>query len=103
MRPPFNLAKLRARLSASGMEVGFIDDARRAATPFLVPCNGLNEDNLGQVRFSQELNDRRAWIEAHCGCDHVAEPIRDAQQRLTGRLFRFADPNEAFWFKFRFG
>jgi hypothetical protein len=63
----------------------------------------FSEDALGQQRFCQQMQARQEWISTHCEGDHEIEPIRDPQQRLTGRLFRFSDRNEAFWFKLLFG
>lgn len=99
MKQPFDLSRLRA----AGFKLGFVDDARRMATPHVVECHVLDEDRLGQQRYSQELDDRRVWIKEHCDSLHEIEPIRDQVFRLTGRRYRFSDPDTAFWFKIRFG
>lgn len=98
MRPPFDFSKLRE----TGFKCGFVDAARRTATPNLVLQNGLCEDQLGQQRYYEERETRRHWIESYCVGEHEIEPIRDARMRLTGFLFRFADPDEAFGFRMRF-
>ncbi|CAX22487.1 protein of unknown function [Methylorubrum extorquens DM4] len=97
MHPPFDLARLRARFPS-----GYVDSARRATLTSAVVCHGLTEDDLGQQSFCSEMSARREWADANCRCDYVVEPIRDRQSRLVGRVFRFADANEAFAFKMRF-
>ena len=98
MSPPFDFNKLRATFKR-----GFVNTARRNATPYTVACKRLSEDQLGQQCFCQEMQARREWITTNCVGDHEIEPIRDPQQRLTGRLFRFSDQNEALWFKLIYG
>ncbi|CAO4155342.1 hypothetical protein [Methylorubrum extorquens] len=97
MRAPFDLSKLRTRSPQ-----GFYDEARLSKLTHMVGCRGLHEEYLSQSQFCQELDARRQWIAANCGGDHAIEPIRDRHQRLTGRVFRFADANEAFAFKMQF-
>lgn len=101
MKLPFDLAGLNSKLPSS-VRKGFVDVARRAATPHAVRQNGLCEDRLGQLRYCEERRERRHWIEEHCAHDHEIEPIRDTCLRLTGFLFRFADADEAFAFRMRF-
>lgn len=98
MRPPFDLSKLRE----TSIKRGFVDAARRTATPHIVQQNGLCEDMLGQPRYCEEREERRRWIAEHCANEHEIEPIRDARMRLTGFVFRFADADEAFAFRMRF-
>jgi hypothetical protein len=98
MRPPFDLSKLRQ----TGIKRGFVDAARRTATPHIVSQNGLCEDQFGQQRYCEEREQRRRWIIEHCRHQHEVEPIRDTRMRLTGFLFRFADADEAFAFRMRF-
>ncbi|MEL6064977.1 MULTISPECIES: hypothetical protein [unclassified Methylobacterium] len=102
MTPPLDFSKLNENLPP-GVKRGFVDDARRAATPHTVRCIGLDEDALGERRFAQEHQTRMRWIKAHCEGGYEVEPIRDGQHRIASRLFRFADPDEAFWFKLLFG
>lgn len=97
MRAPFDLSKLRTRSPQ-----GFYDEARLSKLTHMVGCRGLDEEHLGQIRSCQELDARRQWIAANCGGDYAIEPMRDGHQRLTGRVVRFADPNEAFAFKMQF-
>lgn len=98
MKQPFDLSRLRA-----AFKTGFTDEARRAATPHLVHCHDLNEERLGQQPFCREFQDRRLWIEAYCNGLHEVEPILDEVRRVTGRRYRFADADDAFAFKLRFG
>lgn len=97
MRAPFDLPKLRTRSPE-----GFYDEARLSKLTHAVECRGLNEEHLGQIRSCQELDARRQWITANCGGDYAIEAMRDRHQRLTSRVFRFADANEAFAFKMQF-
>lgn len=101
MTPPLDFSKLNENLPP-GVKRGFVDDARRAATPHRVRQDGLCEDALGQRRFCQDREERRLWIIEHCAGEHEIEPIRDAHGRLSGFLYRFADSKEAFAFRIRF-
>ncbi|MGH1587306.1 hypothetical protein ACRBEV_01840 [Methylobacterium phyllosphaerae] len=101
IKPPFDFAELNSKLSIS-VRRGFVDAARRTATPHIVQQNGLCEDMLGQRCYYEQREERRHWIAQHCWHTHEIEPIRDARIRLTGFVFRFADPDEAFAFRMRF-
>jgi hypothetical protein len=101
MKPPFDLSALASKLPPT-IRRGFIDAARRTATPHVVQQNGLCEDMLGQPRYYEEREERRHWITEHCTHEHEIEPVRDTRMRLAGFLFRFADPDEAFAFRMRF-
>jgi hypothetical protein len=69
--------------------------------PHIIDAIGLSEENLGQRRFAQELAARREWIAENCHGRHEIEPIRDSQMRLIRRRFKFADLNDATYFKLR--
>ena len=97
MRPPFDLAKLR-----TSNPQGFYDEARLSKLTHMIKCRGLHEERLGQLRSCQELAARRQWVAVNCRGDYAIEPLRDRQQRLTGRVFRFADATEACAFKLWF-
>jgi chorismate-pyruvate lyase len=71
--------------------------------PHIIDAVGLSEDNLGQRRFAQELVARREWIAENCYGVVEIGPIRDAQMRLVGRRFQFADLNDAIYFMLRWG
>lgn len=102
MRPPFDLAKLRASLPLQ-QQLSILSKAERAVLlPHTVEQTTLSEDSLGQRRFCQELRIRMDWIADNCLHPHLIETIRDNQLRLTGRRFRFADADEAFAFRMRF-
>lgn len=100
---PTGLFNWVPNLSAlTGFKVGFVDDARRAATPYVVDCPGLAREVIGDRKFERQFWERRNWCESHCPGDHEIEPIRDHQGRLTGRRFRFADEYDAAKFRDRF-
>jgi hypothetical protein len=69
---------------------------------YIIDAIGLSEDHL-DVRFPQEFVARREWIADHCYGAVEIEPIRDAQMRLVGRRFKFAELNDATYFKLRWG
>jgi hypothetical protein len=80
VRPFPSLAEMgqRAAAAAGLKRGGFVDDARRAATPYVVDCKGLARDNLGEepFRFEYELQVRRAWCDENGGLFEI-EPLRD--------------------------
>jgi len=83
---------------------GFVDDARRAATPHVIDCNGLSRENLGHqpYRFECELRERTAWCKENSGLCEI-EPLRDEKTKvLTGYRFRFEKLVDAVFFKLRF-
>lgn len=103
MKPPFDLTKLRVSLPLQ-LQIGHLSEAEREAmAPLVVNQNGLSEDALGQQCFSQALHARQDWIAANCEHLHWIDPVRDTHLRLIGRRFRFADKDEAFAFRMRFG
>ncbi|MBL0404238.1 hypothetical protein JKG68_09690 [Microvirga aerilata] len=67
----------------------------------IVDAVGLSEERLGYPRFPQELTARREWIAENCYGAVEIEPIRDAQMRLVGRRFIFANLNDATYYKLR--
>jgi hypothetical protein len=93
------------RLAArAGLKHGFVDDARRAATPHVIDCVGLSRENLGDepYRFEGEFHERRAWCDESGGLYEI-EAIRDDETRtVTGYRSRFAGLSEATFFKLRF-
>lgn len=97
MKQPFDLTKL----NVPGVRRGFIDHARRAATPYVVRQDGLCEDALGQRLLCEDREERRLWMIEHCVGEHEIEPMR-AHGQLTGYLYRFADWTDAFGFRMRF-
>ncbi len=97
MRPLF-LQRLEATY---GTKMGFITEASRAATPYVVDCYGLNDEDLGWERYVQELQDRQEWCKERCPSDHLIEPLR-LDGRLVGRQFRFAREEDAALFKMFF-
>jgi hypothetical protein len=102
---PSVAARVRRAAAAAGLgRGGFVDDARRAATPHIVDCHGLSRENLGDepYRFESEFHQRRAWCE-NCGGLFEIEPIRHQRASvLTGYRFRFAQEADAESFKCRF-
>ncbi|WP_147707339.1 hypothetical protein [Microvirga massiliensis] len=95
------IASIKNAAAAAGLKEGFVDAARRAATPLIVDCIGLTCENLGDERFENELHQRMGWCKAKCRGDWEIEPIRQ-DGRLVGRRFRFGNVTEAVHFKLRF-
>jgi hypothetical protein len=81
---------------------GFVDDARRAATPHIVDVVGMDEEKIGWPRCAAELTVRREWCYEFCRGDWEIECLRDYHLRLVGRRFRFENELEALYFKLRF-
>src|SRR5215212_3094545 len=79
-----------------------ITDERLANTPHTVSEPGLTRHGLGDEAFEAAMEQRRVWIRENCESDVLPEPLRQ-NGRLIGRLYRFEDPNVAFFFKMRFG
>jgi hypothetical protein len=104
-RPFPSLAAMVERAAArAALKRGFVDDARRAATPHVIDCVGLSRENLGDepYRFEGEFHERRAWCD-ESGGQYEIEAIRDDETRtVTGYRFRFAGLSEATFFKLRF-
>jgi hypothetical protein len=95
------ISSIQHAAAAAGLKGGFVDDARRQATPLTVDCIGLTRENLGDTRFENELREREDWCKEHCIGDREIEPIRQAG-RLVGRRFRFGDDTEAVYFRLQF-
>jgi hypothetical protein len=94
---------LHRMAAQNGVKPGWIDDARRAATPWIVVCNGLTRTNLtAPGQFEQALRERRDWCEQHAPGDYEIEPIGPNPANLTGRRFRFVDSKMAVAFKMAF-
>jgi hypothetical protein len=86
-----------------GFKLGWVDDARRAATQWTVECDGLTRANLtAPGEFEQALRERRDWCQEHAPGDYEIEPIGPNPEQLTGRRFRFVDPKIAVAFKVTF-
>jgi hypothetical protein len=88
----------------AGHKRGFVDDARRAATPHIVECHGLSRENLGDepYRSEREFQERIAWCDESGGLCEI-EPLRDDKTKaVTGYRFRFARLANAVFFKCRF-
>ena len=58
-------------------QYGFVDDARRAATPYVIEIIGLNDDAMGWDRYAQEFQERREWCAEWCRNDWDIEPLRE--------------------------
>lgn len=94
-------AILKRVAAVLGIQDGFVDEARRQATPLTVDCVGLTRENLGDERFEDEMHERESWSRQHCIGKREVEPIRD-DRRLIGRRYRFENLSEAVHFKLRF-
>ena len=87
----------------NGVKLGWVDDTRRSATPYVVDCDGLTRTNLtARSEFEDTLSERRDWCEQHAPGDYEIEPIGPDPEQLTGRQFRFVDPKMAVAFKLLF-
>lgn len=53
---------------------------------------------LGDDLFLAELEERRQWIDQNCSGSLMFDELPSG----TGREYRFADADEAFYFKMRF-
>ena len=91
------------RLAArTGLQPGWIDDARRAATPHTADVTGLTVANL-QQRFSWEMHGRVHWCKDPNNCPGGFEIEVLHQNGLeVGRTFRFATLSDGTLFKMRF-
>ncbi|MEE1614040.1 hypothetical protein [Microvirga sp. CF3016] len=95
-------AAIREIGQALGLKDGFVDDARRAATPYVVDAVGLNGEDLPYHEYLTQLREREYWCVQHCPRDHEIEPLRE-RGRLVGRRYRFAREYDATLFKLFFG
>jgi hypothetical protein len=84
--------------AAMGRSTGFIDEARRAATPHIVDCVGLNDEDLAYGEYATQLREREDWCRRRCPTQYEIEPLRD-RGRLIGRRYRFAHESDAVLFK----
>ncbi len=64
------VASIRRVAATLGLKSGFIDDARRAATTYVIDCPGLAREVIDDA-------ERRDWCHDRCYLDHDIEPIRD--------------------------
>ena len=86
----------------TGLQPGWIDDARRAATPYTVDVTGLTVANL-QQRFSWEMQGLVHWCKDPNKCPGGFEIEALHQSGLeVGRTFRFATLSDGSHFKVRF-
>lgn len=89
--------------AAANIKLGFVNAARRAATPHIVDCNGLSRTNLTKPsEFEHAFNERRAWCQKHAAGEFEIEPIGPNPEQLTGRRFRFESADTAALFKLWF-
>lgn len=98
---PLDFHKLNSRLPQT-IKRGFVDDARRKRTPYYIDIAYCYEDARQEVRFLKKYHLIMVWLHEKCDSKFEVETLRDDRQRLVGRRFRFASPNEALWFKLCF-
>ncbi|MBM1169627.1 hypothetical protein [Microvirga arabica] len=96
------LTAIRQAGQTLGIKSGFIDDARRAATPYVVECTSLNDEDLPYSVYITQLRERESWCVQRCPHDHEIEPLRE-HGRLIGRQFRFSRESDAAAFRLFFG
>ena len=90
MSSPSTPEQIIQRIAArTGLQPGWNDKARHAATPHVVEWRGLTREHIGDAEFEEKLRAARNWCKERCPESHEIEPIRD-QGRLVGRQFRFA-------------
>ncbi|MBN9471067.1 MAG: hypothetical protein J0J10_20060 [Bosea sp.] len=67
--------------------------------PYEVEQKGMTRLNLGEDLFQAMNVERRLWLDENC----TAPVSFDQLPRGAGQKYLFADPDEAFHFKLRFG
>ena len=97
-----NSAITKGFLTSLRAALGPTTDELIATTPHTVPQPGLTREDMGGQEFEAAMEERRLWIRENCQGDVLPEPVRQ-DGMLVGRRYRFEDPNEAFYFKLRFG
>jgi hypothetical protein len=95
-------AAIRRAGQALGLKGGFVDNVRRAATPYVVDCTSLNDEDLPYSVYITQLRERESWCAQRCPHDHEIEALRN-HGRLIGRRYRFARESDAAAFKLFFG
>lgn len=93
---------LQKSATARGLKTGFVDNTRRAATPYVIDCPDLSRERLGEQEFKKQFSARRDWCRKQCPYDHEIEPIDDEALYSAGRRFRFANQGDAALFKMNF-
>ena len=73
--------------------------SKRLRHPYVVEQKGMTRLNLGEDQFHAMNSERRLWIEQNCS----ASVAYDQLPRGAGQKYLFADSDEAFHFKLRFG
>ena len=58
--------------------------------------------NVGDDQFLAGLDERRRWIAQHCVKSFMFDDLEDPSGNVIGKLYRFEDADEAFWFRMRF-
>ena len=94
-------AILQRMAAQKGVKLGWVDDARRTATPWLVDCLDLHDETLLDPVIARMFWERRKWCVDHCRQGYEIEPLTEGS-RLLGRRFRFTDPKYAVLFKLKF-
>lgn len=70
--------------------------------PHTVPQRGLMRLELGDDLFLARLDERRHWLAQHCAGSFMFDDLKDPSGDVVGKLYRFEDADEAFWFRMRF-
>lgn len=76
--------------------------ANRQRHPHTVPQPGLMRLDLGEDVFLARLDERRHWLAQHCVGSFMFDDLKDQSGNVVGKLYRFEDADEAFWFRMRF-
>lgn len=57
---------------------------------------------LGDEQFLAGLDERRRWLAQHCVRPFMFDDLKDPSGDVIGKLYRFEDADDAFWFRMRF-
>lgn len=78
-----------------------LKEARRRSHPHTVRQPGLLRSRLNDEDFLAELDERRRWLSDHGRASFWVDDLIEHGE-VSGKLYRFADLQDADWFRFRF-
>lgn len=76
-------------------------EERRRSHPHAVRQRGLLRVQMAEDVFLQSLDERRRWIASNCRGSFWVDDLTD-NGLLIGKLYRFADIQDADCFRYRF-
>lgn len=74
----------------------------RRLHPHVVRQRGLLRLVMEDDEFLAQLSERRRWIAAHCRGSIMFDDLTNESGDVIGKLYRFEDADEAFWFRMCF-